>query len=41
VADIVRNAGVQITGKRVLLLGAGGAARGVILPLLRRNRRAW
>jgi len=34
VSDIVRNAGVGITGKRVLLLGAGGAARGVILPLL-------
>ena len=34
VADIVRNAGVAIAGKRVLLLGAGGAARGVVLPLL-------
>lgn len=34
VADMVRNAGIAITGKRVLLLGAGGAARGVILPLL-------
>jgi shikimate dehydrogenase len=34
VHDIVRNAGIPITGKRVLLLGAGGAARGVILPLL-------
>jgi shikimate dehydrogenase len=34
VADIVRNAGVNVKGKRVLLLGAGGAARGVILPLL-------
>ncbi|TFW28354.1 shikimate dehydrogenase [Massilia arenosa] len=34
VNDIVRNAGVQLAGKRVLLLGAGGAARGVILPLL-------
>ncbi|MTV40074.1 shikimate dehydrogenase [Duganella radicis] len=34
VADIVRNAGVTITGKRVLLLGAGGAVRGVVLPLL-------
>jgi shikimate dehydrogenase len=34
VADIVRNAGVPICGKSVLLLGAGGAARGVILPLL-------
>jgi shikimate dehydrogenase len=34
VADIVRNAGVALAGKRVLLLGAGGAARGVILPFL-------
>ena len=32
--DIVRNAGFAIAGKRILLLGAGGAARGVILPLL-------
>jgi len=34
VADIVDNAGMPITGRRVLLLGAGGAARGVVLPLL-------
>ncbi|MDN2670118.1 shikimate dehydrogenase [Janthinobacterium sp. SUN026] len=34
VADIVRNAGVSVAGKRILLLGAGGAARGVVLPLL-------
>lgn len=34
VTDIVRNAGIAITNKSVLLLGAGGAARGVILPLL-------
>lgn len=34
VNDIVRNAGVPIAGKRVLLLGAGGAARGVVLPIL-------
>jgi shikimate dehydrogenase len=34
VADIVRNAGVPLAGKRVLMLGAGGAARGVVLPIL-------
>ncbi len=34
VADIVRNAGVVLARKNILLLGAGGAARGVILPLL-------
>jgi shikimate dehydrogenase len=34
VADIVNNAGLPLTGKRVLLLGAGGAARGVVLPIL-------
>lgn len=34
VTDIVRNANVDLQNKRILLLGAGGAARGVILPLL-------
>lgn len=37
VNDIVVNAGVSITGRRVLLLGAGGASRGVILPLLQQK----
>ncbi|WP_288378642.1 shikimate dehydrogenase [uncultured Massilia sp.] len=39
VADITRNAGVSIQGKRVLLLGAGGAARGALLPLIQQGPR--
>jgi shikimate dehydrogenase len=34
VNDIQRNLGMALAGKRVLLLGAGGAARGVLLPFL-------
>ena len=34
VNDIQRNLGVPMTGKRVLMLGAGGAARGAVLPFL-------
>lgn len=34
VADIVRNAGVALANKRILLLGAGGAARGIMLPFI-------
>lgn len=34
VSDITRNLELVLHGKRVLLLGAGGAARGVVEPLL-------
>jgi len=34
VRDIKDNLGCAIAGRRLLLLGAGGAARGVILPLM-------
>jgi len=34
VRDIRNNLGIEIAGCRILLLGAGGAARGVIAPLL-------
>ena len=40
VADITRNAGVALAGKRILLLGAGGAARGVMLPFLQQGPSA-
>jgi shikimate dehydrogenase len=35
VRDLTRNLGVVVRGKRVLLMGAGGASYGVIEPLLR------
>src|SRR3569623_429877 len=34
ITDLMRNHGADLGGKDVLLLGAGGAARGVIRPLL-------
>ncbi len=34
VNDLTANLGVALAGKRILLMGAGGAARGVVLPLL-------
>jgi len=32
--DLVYNFGIAVAGRRVLLLGAGGAARGVLMPLM-------
>jgi shikimate dehydrogenase len=37
VSDIETNLQVALNGARVLLLGAGGAARGVVLPMLERG----
>jgi shikimate dehydrogenase len=41
VADLTRNLRRQLAGKRILLLGAGGAARGVIEPLLEQQPAAF
>jgi shikimate dehydrogenase len=35
--DLEHNLGLQLTGKRVLIMGAGGAVRGVLAPLLERE----
>ncbi|MCC8997841.1 MAG: shikimate dehydrogenase [Nitrosomonas sp.] len=37
VHDITRNLTVNLASKRILLIGAGGASRGVILPLLQQK----
>ena len=37
VRDIEHNLGHDLAGKRILLVGAGGAAEGVLLPLLERR----
>jgi shikimate dehydrogenase len=37
VRDIQSNLGVALAGKRVLLLGAGGATRGALLPVLQQK----
>ena len=37
VNDLVRNNAITLKGKRILLMGAGGAARGVLAPLLQQD----
>ncbi|MES2236799.1 MAG: shikimate dehydrogenase [Pseudomonadota bacterium] len=37
IRDLTANLGMSLTGLRILLLGAGGAAQGVILPLQEQN----
>ncbi|SEN01707.1 shikimate dehydrogenase [Nitrosomonas marina] len=37
IRDITINLKIPVTDKRILLMGAGGAARGVILPLLQQH----
>lgn len=39
VADLERNAGVRLAGRELLLLGAGGAAAGVLGPLIEAGAR--
>lgn len=34
VADLTRNMGLNLAGKRILVIGAGGATRGILGPLL-------
>ena len=38
--DLVHNVGAQVVGRDVLVLGAGGAARGILGPLLAQKPRA-
>ncbi len=40
VSDLIRNLDCALGGKRILLLGAGGAARGVVEPLLEQKPAA-
>jgi len=39
VNDLVRNLGITVSGARLLILGAGGAVRGVLAPLLEQEPR--
>lgn len=41
VRDVVHNLACPLKGKRILLLGAGGAARGALLPFWSSNLHYW
>ena len=40
VTDLISNHGVTLAGSRILILGAGGASRGIIAPLLEQSVQA-
>ncbi len=40
VADLTRNHAVQISGARVLIVGAGGATRGILAPIIEQSPAA-
>ncbi|WP_428087502.1 shikimate dehydrogenase [Candidatus Thioglobus sp.] len=37
VNDLIKNLGIELKDKVILVLGAGGAAQGILLPLLKQN----
>jgi len=37
VNDLIKNLGINLNNKTILILGAGGATRGILLPLLKQN----
>jgi len=40
VTDLMSNHGISLAGSRILILGAGGASRGIIAPLLEQSPQA-
>jgi len=40
VTDLTANHGITVTGMRILILGAGGASRGILAPILEQSPRS-